>query len=127
MRLPLAALLLSPLLLAACQRTPETPEQAHARALEQAFAVCAYCHNTGAGEIHKVGPNLHGVYGRKAAMAPGYDYSTALRQSDLVWDEATLDAFLRSPPTVVPGAKMVNATVDPARRAAVIEYLKQLK
>ena len=61
---------------------------------------------------------------RQAASAPGYDYSTALRQSDLAWDEATLDAFLRSPQTVVPGSKMVNATVDPARRATVIEYLK---
>ena len=119
----LACVLLAATALSACNRShePEDPEQ---RAQRLAFEVCAYCHTSSPGGIHKVGPNLYGVFGRQAASAPGYDYSTSLRQSDLVWDEATLDAFLRSPQTVVPGSKMVNATVDPARRAAVIEYLK---
>ena len=119
----LACALLLATTLGACNRShePEDPEQ---RAQRLAFEVCAYCHTSSPGGIHKVGPNLYGVFGRQAASAPGYDYSTSLRQSDLVWDEATLDAFLRSPQTVVPGSKMVNATVDPARRTAVIEYLK---
>lgn len=118
-----ACLLLVTSTLAACvgKDTAEDPAQ---RAQRLAFEVCAYCHTSSPGGIHKVGPNLYGVFGRQAASAPGYDYSTALRQSDLAWDEATLDAFLRSPQTVVPGSKMVNATVDPARRTAVIEYLK---
>ena len=119
----LACALLLATMLGGCNRShePEDPEQ---RAQRLAFEVCAYCHTSSPGGIHKVGPNLYGVFGRQAASAPGYDYSTALRESDLVWDEATLDAFLRSPQTVVPGSKMVNATVDPARRTAVIEYLK---
>ena len=119
----LACALLLATMLGGCNRShePEDPEQ---RAQRLAFEVCAYCHTSSPGGIHKVGPNLYGAFGRQAASAPGYDYSTALRQSDLAWDEATLDAFLRSPQTVVPGSKMVNATVDPARRTAVIEYLK---
>ena len=120
----LATLLVATAALAACNRSSE-PENPAARAGRMAFEVCSYCHTITPDGIHKVGPNLYGVYGRAAAQSPGYDYSTALRESDLVWDEATLDAFLRSPPTVVPGAKMVNATVDPARRQAVIDYLKR--
>ena len=120
----LACLLLAVAALTACNRDriPEDPAQ---RAERMAFEVCAYCHTSTPDGMHKVGPNLYGVYGRAAAQSPGYDYSTALRESDLVWDEATLDAFLRSPPTVVPGSKMVNATVDPARRKAVIDYLRR--
>lgn len=121
----LTCLLLGVTALSACNRHSE-PEDPALRAQRLAFEVCAYCHSSTPDGMHKVGPNLHGVFGRAAAQAPGYDYSTALRESDLVWDEATLDAFLRSPPTVVPGAKMVNATVDPARRQAVIAYLRQL-
>jgi cytochrome c len=123
--LRLSLCLLATAVLGACSRA-DTETDPVLRAQRQAYEVCAYCHTSGPGEIHKVGPNLYGVFGRQAASAPGYDYSTALRKSDLVWDEATLDAFLRSPPAVVPGAKMVNATVDPARRAMVIAYLKQL-
>lgn len=119
----LACIVLAATVLSACQRNSE-PEDPALRAQRLAFEVCAYCHSSTPGGMHKVGPNLYGVFGRKAASAPGYDYSTALRESDLVWDEATLEAFLRSPSSVVPGSRMVNATVDPARRAAVIEYLK---
>lgn len=120
----LAVALLAAIALSACRSSaPEDPAQ---RAQRLAFEVCAYCHTSNPGGMHKVGPNLHGVFGRQAAQAPGYDYSTALVASDLVWDEATLDAFLRSPTGVVPGSRMVNATVDPSRRAAVIAYLKQL-
>lgn len=119
----LACIVLAATVLSACQRNSE-PEDPALRAQRLAFEVCAYCHSSTPGGMHKVGPNLYDVFGRKAASAPGYDYSTALRESDLVWDEATLEAFLRSPSSVVPGSRMVNATVDPARRAAVIEYLK---
>lgn len=112
------------LLATACgDRLPDDPQL---RAGRQAFEVCAYCHNTGPRQGHKVGPNLYGVVGRRAGSAPGYDYSDALRASEIVWDAAQLDAFLRNPPLHVPGTRMVNATVDPARRAAVIDYLTRL-
>jgi len=48
-----------------------------------------------------------------------------MREAGLTWNEQTLDAFLRSPAQVVPGTRMVNATVDPERRRQVIEYLQQ--
>ncbi len=98
----------------------------HQRELERAFAICAGCHDTRADLGHRVGPNLHGVIGRKAGTAPGYNYSDAMKASGIVWDAQTLDAFIKSPAKQVPGSKMVNATSDPARRQAVIEYLSSL-
>ncbi len=117
------------LLLSACGQRDAFNHSAnadpHQQQLERAFAICAGCHDTRADLGHRVGPNLHGVIGRKAGTAPGYHYSEAMKASDIVWDAQTLDAFLKSPTRQVPGARMVNATSDPARRQAVIEYLSQ--
>jgi cytochrome c len=122
--LPLTAVLL----LSACGGrdafTSTEGMDAHQLELQKAFAICAGCHNVDPALGNRVGPNLYGVIGRQAGSQPGYSYSTALGAADFAWDEARLDQFLRNPPAMFPGTRMVNATADPARRAAVIEYLK---
>jgi cytochrome c len=95
----------------------------HQQELRRAFAICAGCHDTDPAQGHRVGPNLHAVIGRKAGSAPGYRYSDAMKASDIVWDAQQLDEFLQFPTHKIPGTRMVNATVDPERRRAVIEYL----
>ncbi len=71
-----------------------------------------------------MGPNLNKLFGRKAGSAPGFNYSPALKASGIVWDAKTLDQYLAAPTTKVPGTRMVMKVGDPARRAALIAYLK---
>ena len=72
-----------------------------------------------------MGPNLHGLFGRKAGTVPDFKgYSPALKASRIVWDAKSLDQFLPAPAAKVPGTRMVMKVSDPVRRAALIAYLK---
>lgn len=37
-----------------------------------------------------MGPNLHGIYGRKSGLAPGYQYTSANQDKGVVWEDQTL-------------------------------------
>ncbi len=69
---------------------------------------CWVCHDL-AGTVKKVGPSLLGVYGRRSGDAPNFSPSPAMKDAGIVWDDATLAAFLRDPAGVVPGNRMVYA------------------
>lgn len=89
-------------------------------------AQCAICHSAEAkDEGGAQGPSLVGIYGRRAAAA-GFSYSRALRAADLIWDAPTLNRFLASPTTVVPGTTMLIAVPGGADRENVIAYFQDL-
>ena len=83
---------------------------------------CMLCHSLDKNEI---GPKHRGVFGRKAGGVPDYDYSAALKASDIVWNETTLDRWLSDPQALVPGTKMVFSLDDARDRADVIAFLKE--
>ena len=74
---------------------------------EKTFNVCRACHEIGDGAKNEVGPVLSGVVGRKSGSYPGYNYSDANKNSGLIWDEATLQEYLKNPRAKVPGTKML--------------------
>jgi glucose/arabinose dehydrogenase len=87
---------------------------------------CASCHTADAGMGSRAGPPLFNVVGRKAASAPGYNYTDALAKAGAAgktWTRAELDIFLRDPGKDVPGTAMPVAVADAKQRAAVIDYL----
>ncbi|RIA45525.1 cytochrome c [Hephaestia caeni] len=91
---------------------------------ERAFVMCKACHTTEKGGRNGIGPNLSGLFGRAVGSVPDYTYSEALKKSGLRWDEKTLSEFLAAPTKKVPGTKMPIGVADPAKRAALIAYLK---
>lgn len=92
------------------------------------FLQCRACHTIGDGDANGIGPNLHNVFGAKAASHAGYDYSKGLKSSGMIWSRANLDAFLQAPSAKVPGTKMTfQGIVDDKQRAAVIDYLASVQ
>jgi nitrite reductase (NO-forming) len=71
-----------------------------------------------------LGPSLSGIVGRKAGAEPSYNYSPAMKQANIVWNVATLDAYLADPEKVVPGNKMPFPGLKTGQdRTDVIAYL----
>ena len=98
-----------------------------AAAGEKVFVKCKACHENEKG-VNKVGPTLKGVVGRPAASVPDYKYSEAMAAKGaegVVWDEATLAAYLPDPKAFVPKTKMAFPGLKkPEDVANVIAYLK---
>lgn len=89
------------------------------------FAQCMTCHSAKAGE-NKVGPSLHGIIGRHSGIAPNFHYSTANKNSGIVWSEQELYKYLENPQKMIPGTYMTYTGVkDPQKRADVIAYLQE--
>lgn len=87
---------------------------------------CAACHSAQPGQ-NKVGPSLAGIAGSKAGTVPGYEFSPAMKNANITWDDASLDKFLANPSGAVHGTKMFVSLPSAAHRANVIAYLDSLK
>ncbi|MEZ5689978.1 MAG: c-type cytochrome [Caenibius sp.] len=111
--------------------TPEPKPTASAApkvaAAPAAFTQCKVCHSTEPGK-NLIGPSLAGIFGTKAGDVAGFNFSTAMKESGLTWNEKTLDSFLKSPREVIPGTRMTFAGLKKDEdRAAIIAYIKTLK
>lgn len=90
------------------------------------FAACAACHAPD--HAIRVGPGLEGIVGRKAGTVPGFRYSNAMKNSGIVWDDKSLNAYLEAPQKAVPGNRMPYPGLkDATDRADLVGYLATLK
>ena len=86
---------------------------------------CKTCHSLEDGPSI-TGPTLHGMFGRKAGTAAGFEFSEAMIKSGIVWDETTLAEYSREPKAKVPDTKMVfNGIKRAGQLADLVAYLKQ--
>jgi cytochrome c len=113
---------------------------AHAAdAAPRALRSCVACHTFDKGGHSKIGPNLWGIVGAKAAHDPNYgkygDDFLAAAATGLTWTDANLDAYIAEPLSFlreVLGKRavrtyMVTRVPREADRAAILDYLKSLK
>jgi cytochrome c len=89
------------------------------------FRACIACHTLRADEGMRAGPTLAGIFGRKIATLPGYNFSAALRKLDIVWTPATVSKlFELGPVAYTPGTKMPEQRIGSAEdRAALVRFL----
>ena len=88
------------------------------------FALCQSCHTIAPGGANMTGPNLHGVFGKKAAANSEFNYSDALKNAGFTWDADHLNQWLEKPQTFLPGTKMSFAGLKDAKdRTDLIAFL----
>ena len=92
----------------------------------RAFQACASCHSLKP-DRNMTGPSLAGVWEREAGTLRSFErYSPTLKASNIVWNEKSLDAWLKSPKDVVPNNRMIFPGIPDARqRADLIAFLKE--
>lgn len=87
---------------------------------------CAVCHSNQP-NVNKIGPSLAGIVGSKSGSVPGFDFSMAMKNAQITWDDADLDKFLANPAGFVHGTKMFVDLPSETDRQNVIAYLNTLK
>ena len=92
---------------------------------ERVFHQCRACHVLDA-EQNRVGPHLVGIFGREAGAVDGFNYSPAMADSGIVWDDDTIAAYLADPRGYIPGNRMAHAGLRQEQQIAdVIAYMRE--
>jgi cytochrome c len=84
---------------------------------------CSDCHSVSPKGTNRKGPALFHVMGRRAGTVAGFDYSTGMKASGIVWTPASLNAYLANPVGVIKDGKMKKGLPKPGDRANVIAFL----
>jgi len=89
------------------------------------YRACVACHTLRPDEGNRAGPTLAGIFGRRIATLPGYNFSPALKSLDIVWSPETVSKLFEVGPAVyTPGTKMPEQTIGSSDdRRALTDFL----
>ena len=109
--------------------SPMAASAQDAAAGQRVFNQCRACHTVEQGGRNGVGPNLHGLFGRKAGSIENFRYSASMREKaagGLTWTEETLRAYIANPKAVVPAGSMSYVGLrNEQQMNDLIAYLRQ--
>lgn len=93
----------------------------------EVFRACVACHTLGADQANRAGPTLAGIFGRRIATLPGYDFSEPLKRLDIVWTPETVSKLFEvGPAAYTPGTKMPEQRIGSEEdRAALVKFLQR--
>lgn len=91
------------------------------------FRACIACHTLSPDEGNRAGPTLSGIFGRRIATLPGYNFSDALKKLDIVWTPETVSKLFEiGPAAYTPGTKMPEQQIgSPQDRKALVDFLQR--
>lgn len=91
------------------------------------FRACVACHTLGAEQANRAGPTLAGIFGRRIATVPGYNFSEALKRLDIIWTPETVSRLFEiGPSAYTPGTKMPEQRIGSEQdRAALVQFLER--
>jgi cytochrome c len=91
------------------------------------YRACVACHTLNSNDGVRAGPTLAGIFGRRIASLPGYNFSEALKKMDIVWTPETVSKLFEvGPNEYTPGTKMPEQRIgSPEDRAALMRFLEK--
>jgi cytochrome c len=107
---------------------PEDPLAAYAGDPgAEVYRACVACHTLNGNEGVRAGPTLAGIFGRRIATLPGYNFSAALKKMDIVWTPETVSKLFEvGPNEYTPGTKMPEQRIGSSEdRAALMRFLEK--
>jgi cytochrome c len=93
---------------------------------QAAFRVCAACHSLEP-DKNMTGPSLSGLWERQAGGLKSFSrYSDAMKSSGIIWNEHSLDPWLKNPHEFIPENEMTFRGIsDEKARSDLIAFLKE--
>ncbi|MCI2398121.1 c-type cytochrome [Aliiroseovarius subalbicans] len=121
--------LVAGLVAATTASTASANEFGDAEAGLKIFNECKACHSVGTGAKNRVGPQLNGIFGRRAGAVDGFKYSKGLARmgkDGLLWDFDKLDRYVQNPKAFASDTRMnYKGLKDEAKRADLLAFLRQ--
>ena len=92
---------------------------------ERMYRACVACHSLEPNR-NMTGPSLAEIWNRQAGSLASFPrYSPALKSSGIIWNDDTLDEWIKDPQHFIPGNTMTFAGMkDRRQRADLLAFLK---